>query len=127
MSFLPAATARTGTDETGPLRGESIALGLVFTGKNENFAMINGHIYVQGRQIRDGRTLLAVTEQGILLSGLDGGEWIPWDHRPGSRLTRGPQTQAAPPPPSQDQPATQDQGTLTAIPEEVQNLLQGGQ
>lgn len=126
MSFLPAATARTGTDETAPLRGEPIVLGLVFTGTNENFAMINGQIHVQGRQIPDGRTLLAVTEQGILLSGLDGGEWIPWDYRPGTRLTRGPQPQAAAPP-SQDQPPANDQGALTAIPEEVQHLLQGGQ
>lgn len=126
MSFLPAAVARAGVDETAPLPGEPIVLGLVFTGANENFAMINGQIHVQGRQIPDGRTLLAVTEKGILLSGLDGGEWIPWDYRPGTRLTRGPQTQAAAPP-SQDQPPAEDQGALTAIPEEVQNLLQGGQ
>lgn len=73
LSFVPALNRNATVGQEQP-----VMLGLIFQGGQKHFAVLNGRIYAQGQTMEDGKRVVSVSKQGVLLGGQGGEQWIPW-------------------------------------------------
>ena len=117
LSFVPEANRNGTVGQEQP-----VMLGLIFQGAKKHYAVLNGRIYAQGQTMEDGKRVVSVSKQGVLLGGQGGEQWIPWKSPTMVQLQESEEDETGP---VNDTHGTQVQvpennGT---IPEEARELL----